>query len=124
MKYTNKECEALADMFAIKRFQEYLIGTKFTIITDHKSLVHIFTKGLKDNRTMSLRLHKWNITLGGYDFNIKYKAGKYNVVPDCLSRLPQECHDEVVENITIINYFGDLPINLIKYVMKLSKILN
>ncbi|XP_065323828.1 uncharacterized protein LOC135930954 [Gordionus sp. m RMFG-2023] len=119
MNYTNIEREALAIMLEIKRFQEYLIGTKFTIITDHKPLVHIFTKGLKDNSTMSLRLQKWNITLGGYDFNIKYKAGKYNVVPDCLSRLPQECHDEVVENITIINDYGDLPINLIKFVMKL-----
>ncbi|XP_065318756.1 uncharacterized protein LOC135926753 [Gordionus sp. m RMFG-2023] len=112
MNYTNIEREALAIMFAIKRFQEYLIGTKFTIITDYKPLVHISTKGLKDNSTtMSLRLQKWNITLGGYDFNIKYKAGKYNVVPDCLSRLPQECHDEAVENITIINDYGDLPIN-------------
>ncbi|CAK9300118.1 unnamed protein product [Gordionus sp. m RMFG-2023] len=111
MNYTNIEREALAIMFAIRRFQEYLIGTKFTIITDHKPLVHIFTKGLKDNSTMSLRLQKWNITLGGYDFNIKYKAGKYNVVPDCLSRLPQECHDETIDNITIINEYGDLPIN-------------
>ncbi|CAK9302159.1 unnamed protein product [Gordionus sp. m RMFG-2023] len=49
---TNIEREALAIMFAIKRFQEYLIGTKFKIITDHKPLVHIFTKGLKDNSTM------------------------------------------------------------------------
>ncbi|CAK9291829.1 unnamed protein product [Gordionus sp. m RMFG-2023] len=40
-----------------------------------------------------------------------YKAGKYNVVPDCLSRLPQECHDEAVKNITIINEYGDLTIN-------------
>ncbi|XP_065317240.1 uncharacterized protein LOC135925708 [Gordionus sp. m RMFG-2023] len=80
INYTNIEREALAIMFAIKRFQEYLIGTKFTIVTDHKPLIHIFTKGLKDNSTMSLRL-------------------------------PQVIDDDVIDDIAIINDFGDIPLS-------------
>ncbi|XP_065316799.1 uncharacterized protein LOC135925419 [Gordionus sp. m RMFG-2023] len=109
INYTNFEREALAIMFAIKRFQEYLIGAKFTITKDHKPLVHIFTKGLKDNTTMSLRLQKWNITLGGYDFNIKYKAGDETYKDLELSQVINDIrNNEPIKNKTYENMEFDL----------------
>ena len=39
LKYHTYEKEALAIMFGIKTFKNYIYGTKFTIVTDHKPLL-------------------------------------------------------------------------------------
>ena len=40
--YTQTEKEALALIFALKRFHHYLWGHKFVLITDHKPLLRLF----------------------------------------------------------------------------------
>ncbi|CAK9293182.1 unnamed protein product [Gordionus sp. m RMFG-2023] len=114
INYTNIEREALAIVYAVKKFQEFLIGSKFVIITDHKPLVYIFTKGLKDNTSISMRLQKWNLAMGAYDFTIVHRAGNRNTIPDCLSRLPQRNTEEGIQNIEnneITSDLWDIPIN-------------
>ena len=37
-KYSQTECEALAVVWGSEKFNLYLVGTKFTIVTDHKAL--------------------------------------------------------------------------------------
>ena len=47
-KYSQLDKEALAIVFGIKRFHQYLFGRSFTILSDHKPLQHLFaeTKGI------------------------------------------------------------------------------
>lgn len=58
-------------------------GTYFTVITDHHSLLWLHR--LKDPIG---RLARWSVRLQQFDFTILHRKGKYNVVPDALSRNP------------------------------------
>ena len=80
--YTTSEKELLAIVYATKQFRPYIYGRKFTICTDHKPLIWLWT--LKDPNS---RLMRWRIKLEEYDFNIVYKKGKINANADALSRI-------------------------------------
>jgi len=65
--YSNIEIEALAIIFGVNKFRNFLSGREFTIISDHAPLRYIFdnTKTMKD-RT-SARLQRWQIALRAHD---------------------------------------------------------
>ena len=72
--------EALAIMFAIKTFKNYVYGNKFTIVTDHKPLLWLKSA---DNNT---RVQKWRRKLSDSEFDIVYNPGKQKASADALSR--------------------------------------
>ena len=75
-------------MFALKKFHKQIYGCCFMIMTDRNPLVSLFSE-LKQVPIMALpRVQRWAITLGGYEYNIHYKAGRRHGNADCLSRLP------------------------------------
>jgi hypothetical protein len=80
-KYSTTEKECLRVIYAIKRLRCYLEGARFTVITDHYSL--LWLNNLEDPLG---RLGRWVMRLQAFDFNIVHRKGKDNVVPDCLSR--------------------------------------
>ncbi|KAM0729433.1 Retrovirus-related Pol polyprotein from transposon 297 [Formica fusca] len=80
-KYNTTEKELLAIVWAVKHFRPYLYGTKFTIVTDHKSLVWLFN--VTDPGS---RLIRWRLKLEEYDYEIIHKAGTANRNADALSR--------------------------------------
>jgi hypothetical protein len=69
-----------------RKFQQYLVGGKFVVKTDHNSLRHFM--GKKD---LNERQQKWVSKLQAYEFDIKYVKGKKNAVVDALSRRPEMC---------------------------------
>ncbi|UYV78773.1 K02A2.6-like [Cordylochernes scorpioides] len=69
---------------------------KFTIYTDHKPLITIFGDKTNLPPLIANRLHRWALTLSNYSFEIKYKKGKDNIIPDFLSRFP-ECQEDNLE---------------------------
>jgi len=81
--YSTREKEALAIVWAIEKLSQFLWGRKFTIITDHKSLIWMRTL-LPD----SGRISRWVQKLQPYDFEIKYRRGSDNKIADTLSRAP------------------------------------
>ena len=65
-----------------EKFRDYLIGSKFTILTDNNPLTYICT-----SRLGASQIH-WLSDLTLFDFDIKYRAGKSNQVADVLSWQP------------------------------------
>nr|GEW41835.1 retrotransposable element Tf2 [Tanacetum cinerariifolium] len=75
-----KELFAITE--AVKKWRQYLLGHHFYIYTDHHSLKHILTQAIQ-----TLEQQKWLTKLMGYDFEVRFKPGKENVVADSLSRI-------------------------------------
>ena len=86
--YSQLDKEALAIIFAIKRYHQYLYGRHFEIKTDHKPLTHIFGESRGIPVMASGRLQRWALTLSAYDYSIQYIEGSKNANADALSRLP------------------------------------
>lgn len=73
--------EMLAIVIAIRTWRPYLLGRKFTIQTDQRSL-----RFLLEQRILTPEQQKWAGKLAGYDYEITYKPGTANTVADALSR--------------------------------------
>ena len=87
-RYSQLDKEALASMFGVKRFHQYLYGRQFIIHSDHKPLMFIFEDSKAVPPTASARIQRWALTLSGYTYHIRYRAGREHANADGLSRLP------------------------------------
>ncbi|KXJ82633.1 hypothetical protein RP20_CCG012365 [Aedes albopictus] len=81
-KYSVTERECLAVIRAIEKFRGYIEGVKFTVHCDHAALSYL--KSLKNPTAL---MSRWLLRLNAFDFEIKYRKGSINVVPDALSRI-------------------------------------
>ncbi|UYV74499.1 hypothetical protein LAZ67_11003688 [Cordylochernes scorpioides] len=87
-RYAVIDREALAVIFAVSKFSQYLLGRKFKIVTDHKPLVGLFNPNKPIPQVLSPRMMRWCLTLSAYTYTIEYKPGIKNGNVDTLSRLP------------------------------------
>ena len=95
-KYAQLDKEALAIVFGVKRFHQYLYGQRFSILSIHKLLQYFLDK-TKGNPTMaSAHLQRWALTLSAYDYTIGYKPGDQHVNAEALSHLPLPDHPKDV----------------------------
>ena len=85
--YAQVEKEALALIFGVKYFHQYLFGQKFTLITDHKPLMAILgpKKGIPS--LAAARLQRWALILATYDYQLQFKSIQHHCNADGLSRL-------------------------------------
>ncbi|MCP4487899.1 MAG: DDE-type integrase/transposase/recombinase, partial [Gammaproteobacteria bacterium] len=87
--YAPSELEALACIFAVRKFRPYIWLEKVTIMTDHQALVYL----LKQKEPAG-RLHRWILDLVPYNIDWCYRKGPLNKVADALSRM-RHVHDDV-----------------------------
>lgn len=73
-------------MWAVDKFQHYLVGAHFTLETDHKPL--LWLESAKRSRARSQRLERWFLELRAYNFDMVHKPGLANQCTDALSRNP------------------------------------
>jgi hypothetical protein len=82
-RYPVIELEALAIIYACNVFKPYLIGNRFTLLTDHKPLIFLRQTPIKNSR-----IYRWSLSLEDLDFEVSFVAGKLNCIADYLSRPP------------------------------------
>lgn len=83
MSTYEKEC--LAILLAVDKWRAYLQHAPFTIVTDHRSLIH-----LADQKLTSEMQQKAFVKLMGLQYKLVYRKGKDNTAADALSRHPVE----------------------------------
>lgn len=106
LNYSATDREALAIYFGVKRFQHYLLGRHFILLTDHKPLVSIFGKKSGIPAMAAGRLQRWSVFLSNFDFEIEYIQGKENFNADFLSRFPVKISDFKNEDASYLNFIA------------------
>ena len=76
--YSTLEKEALAIIFGVKKFHQFLYGHPFTIKTDHKPLEGLLNERKGIPALAAPRIQRWALTLSAYEYKISYKAGQTN----------------------------------------------
>ena len=79
--YGTHDLELAAIIHALKMWRHYLIGRKFTLMSDNISLKYLF-----DQQNLNAHQARWLAFLSEYDFEIKHIKGKENKMADALSR--------------------------------------
>lgn len=74
-------------VFAIRKWRSYLVGQKFLVHTDQRSL-----KCLLEQHIIDGEFSKWLHKLMGYDFKIQYRLGSTDSATNTLSRLLDTHH--------------------------------
>ena len=87
--YSQLEKEALAIVFAVKKFHNFIYGRPFLIESDHRPLMFLFGDKSGIPPLASSRIQRWALTLSTYTYTIRYRAGKKIGHADALSRLPR-----------------------------------
>ena len=86
--YAQVDREALAVVFGVTKFRQYLLGRHFIILSDHQPLKYLFGEHKGIPTMASARIQRWALMLSAYQYTIEYKKGSEHSNADSLSRLP------------------------------------
>ena len=73
--YSQIDKEALAIVFGVKHFHQYLYGQSFTIKSDHKPLQHLLGEKKGIPAMASARVQHWALMLSAYNYQVQYVPG-------------------------------------------------
>nr|GEZ46621.1 DNA-directed DNA polymerase [Tanacetum cinerariifolium] len=107
--YTTTEKEILAVVYAFEKFRSYLIMNKSIVHTDHFARKYLFAK--KDAKA---RLHRWDLLLQEFDFNVLNTKGAEKLAADHLSRL-ENLYENVLDPKEINEIFPLETLNMVTF---------
>ena len=84
--YSTSEKECLAIVWATRKLRHYLIGSRFTLETDHKPLEWL--ESARRSHARAQRLERWSLELRAFEFDVIHRPGSCNQHADALSRIP------------------------------------
>ncbi|GJW72126.1 reverse transcriptase domain-containing protein [Tanacetum coccineum] len=110
--YTTTEKELHAVVYALEKFQPYLVLSKSIVYTDHSALKYLLAK-----QDAKPRLLRWILLLQEFDVVIRDKKGAENLAADHLSRLENPHQSELekkeitetfpLETLGMVTFRGD-----------------
>ena len=113
--YSQIEKEGLACVFGVKRFNSYLYGHHFTLITDHKPLLTLFNEKKCISPQASARIQRWALALASYEYTLACRSTTEHGNADALSRLPLPDCPEVTqmpaELVLLVEKLGETPVS-------------
>ncbi|KAJ4717218.1 Retrotransposon protein, putative, Ty3-gypsy subclass [Melia azedarach] len=80
-RYTVQEKEMTAIIHCLRVWRHYLLGNHFVVMTDN-----VATSYFQTQKKLSPKQARWQDFLAEFDYDLRYKPGKANVVADALSR--------------------------------------
>ena len=98
IRYSQVDKEGAAIIFALNKFQQYLLGRRFQLVVDNKAISRIFHPDKQLPGVAANRLSRWAIIMTNYDFEITFRHSEEHGNADMLSRLPLKVHDEPSED--------------------------
>ena len=111
--YSQLEKGALALVFAVKKFHDFLWGRKFTLAIDHKPLLGLFSPDRAMSTTATGRIQRWVLVLQGYKYTLIHRSDALLGTADALSRLPLLVEKDSVPRTRAMasphTFLGELP---------------
>ena len=104
-RYSTFQQEMGCVVWAMERFQEYTLGYKVIVETDHRNISFV-------KRSAMPQLARWRMRLEAFDFDVHYRCGALQQVADGLSR--SACDDEGIDAVAI-HYKDVLPDNCLQH---------
>ena len=96
-RYSTFQQEMGCVVWALERFQEYTMGYKVIVETDHRNISFV-------KRSAMPQLARWRMRLEAFDFDVHYRCGALQQVADGLSR--SACDDAGIDDVAI--HYGDV----------------
>ena len=95
--YSSRKLELLALKWAVAdKFKDYLIGSRFIVVTDNNPLSYVMKRG-----KLQAIEQRWVAALAPFYFGFKYRSGRENICADFLSRIerrpcvPGRCYTNI-----------------------------
>ena len=95
--------ELFAVTATVKKWRQYLLGHRFTIVTDHRSLKELLTQVIQTPEQ-----HTYLARLMGYDYQIIHHSGALNQAADALSRLPEHNSSLMMLSVPCLTFMEEL----------------
>lgn len=110
--YAQIDREALAVIYGVKKFNEYIFGRQFILITDNRPLCHILAPEKPIPNVAAARIQRWAVYLGAHNYIIEHRPATEHANVDGLSRLPLPTtnHKKVKENMFTVSQIELLPL--------------
>ncbi|UYV73134.1 hypothetical protein LAZ67_10001919 [Cordylochernes scorpioides] len=94
--YHSSKLELMAIVWTLDRLRQFLVGIKFTVVTDCQALVYMNAK-----KTTNPQIARWYNLNQEHDFDIRHKPGEKMAHVDRMSRAPvddlRDTMEEIVE---------------------------
>ncbi|KAK7909418.1 hypothetical protein WMY93_014102 [Mugilogobius chulae] len=102
-RYPAHKLEFLALKWSVtEKFQDYLYGAEFTVVTDNNPLTYILTSAKLDATS-----HRWLAALSTFSFKLQYRAGRHNMDADALSRRPHVHSSHITSDQEVLDQFAE-----------------
>ena len=86
LHYSSVKKGALAIIETVWKWEHFLTGRHFTVVTDQWSVSFVYS-GENRRKIRNDKVLRWRMELNEFAFYIVYRSGKLNSAPDALSRV-------------------------------------